>query len=88
LLSELKKPDLLDEKAFAFEKKAYGNLFHATAGIAAIAMKDYSAAAESFRAVMTLNAGPLLTDHDRRVFRRSCRCNRKSRVTDSRSSRS
>jgi len=62
LLSELKKPDLLDEKAFAFEKKRMAIYFHATAGIAAIAMKDYSAAAESFRAVMTLNAGPLLTD--------------------------
>jgi hypothetical protein len=62
LLSELKKPDLMDEKAFALEKKRMAIYFHATAGIAAIAMKDYSAAAESFRAVMTLNAGPLLTD--------------------------
>ncbi len=62
LLSDLKKPDLMDEKAFDLEKKRMAIYFQATAGIAAIAMKDYSAAAESFKAVMTLNADPLLTD--------------------------
>lgn len=58
LLSDLKKPDRIDEKAFDADKTRAAIYFHSTAGIAAIALKNYSAAVESFKAVMQLDTVP------------------------------
>ena len=55
LQSALKRPPMLDERAFADEKNRAAIYLHATAGIAALIAKDYAAATESFTAVMGLS---------------------------------
>ena len=58
VLSDLKKPDRLDGQVFEALKRKAAIYFQATAGAAAMAMKDYPAAAESFNAVLALDSVP------------------------------
>lgn len=61
LLPTLKRPDLLDESRFETEKRQAAIYLHATAGRAAIAMKDYAGATNAFKAVIALDAVHILT---------------------------
>lgn len=61
LLPTLKRPDLLDESRFETEKRQAAIYLHATAGRAAIAMKDYAGATNPFKAVIALDAVHILT---------------------------
>jgi hypothetical protein len=58
LLSEMKKPDTLNAEVFEALKRKTEIYFQATAGAAAIAMKKYPAATESFNAVIALDSVP------------------------------
>lgn len=54
LLSSLKRPDLLDANEFEAAKSQVAIYLDATAGRAAIAMKDYLAATNAFKAVIAV----------------------------------
>ena len=54
LLSSLKRPDTLDANEFEATKRRAAIYFNATAGRAAIAMKDYPAATGAFKAVIAV----------------------------------
>jgi len=54
-LDELKKPDNMSAEDFAKQKQQPAILFNYTAGNAAMTLKDYAAAAASFKAVLALN---------------------------------
>jgi len=58
VLLDLKKPDRLDVQVFEALKRKQAIYFQATAGAAAMAMKDYPAATESFNAVIALDSVP------------------------------
>jgi tetratricopeptide (TPR) repeat protein len=58
VLLDLKKPDILDVQVFEALKRKQAIYFQATAGAAAMAMKDYPAATESFNAVIALDSVP------------------------------
>lgn len=62
VLSDLKKPDRLDGQVFEALKRKAAIYFQATAGAAAMAMKDYPAAAESFNAVLALDSVPQILE--------------------------
>jgi tetratricopeptide (TPR) repeat protein len=57
-LSDLKKPDRLDGQVFEALKRKAAIYFQATAGAAAMAMRDYPAATELFNAVIALDSVP------------------------------
>lgn len=61
LLRSLRRPDLLDERGFEEEKKRAAIYLQATAGRAAIEMKDYRGATNAFRAVIALDAVGIVT---------------------------
>jgi tetratricopeptide (TPR) repeat protein len=63
-LNELKKPDNVDDKTFADQKKPAVILFNTTAGTTALAMKDYPAAVEAFKAVLALNPDDPVANYD------------------------
>ncbi len=54
LLSSLKRPDMLDANEFEADKRRAAIYLDATAGRAAIAMKDYPAATNAFKAVIAV----------------------------------
>lgn len=62
-LSELKKPDGMEDKTFEDQRKQEAIFFHGTAGVAATKMKDYPAAIESFKAVLALNPDDPVTNY-------------------------
>lgn len=61
LLRSLRRPDLLDERGFEAEKRRTAIYLQATAGRAAIEMKDYPGATNAFRAVIALDAVGIVT---------------------------
>jgi hypothetical protein len=54
LLSSLKRPDMLDANEFEADKRRAAIYLDATAGHAAITMKDYPAATNAFKAVIAV----------------------------------
>jgi len=54
LLSSLKRPDVLDANEFEADKRREAIYLDATAGRAAIAMKDYPAATNAFKTVIAV----------------------------------
>ena len=54
LLSSLKRPDMSDANEFEAEKRRAAIYLDATAGRAAVAMKDYPAATNAFKAVIAV----------------------------------
>ena len=62
-LNELKKPDNMSEEDFTKQKQQPAILFNFTAGNAAMLMKDYAAAVESFKAVRALNPDDPITNY-------------------------
>ncbi len=63
LLGELKKPDNVDEKTFEEERKKQTIFLNGTAGAAAMTMKDYAGAVESFKAILALNRDEPITNY-------------------------
>jgi hypothetical protein len=63
MLPDLKKPDNLDEKAFADQKKSGGILLNFTAAQAATVMKDYPAAVESYKAILVLTPDDAVSNY-------------------------
>jgi hypothetical protein len=64
MIPDLKKPDTMDEKAFADQKKSGTILFNFTAAQAAVAMKDYPAAIESYKALLALTPDDAVTNYN------------------------
>lgn len=64
MIPDLKKPDTMDEKAFADQKKSGTILFNFTAAQAAMAMKDYPAAVESYKALLALTPDDAVTNYN------------------------
>ena len=60
-LNELKKPDNMSQEDFDKQKQQPTILFNYTAGTAAMNMKDYQGAVDSFKAVLALNADDAVT---------------------------
>jgi tetratricopeptide (TPR) repeat protein len=60
-LNELKKPDNMSQEDFDKQKQQPTILFNYTAGTAAMNMKDYQGAVDSFKAVLSLNADDAVT---------------------------
>ena len=54
VVSKMEKPQCVDANTFEAEKKLATIYFHATAGAAAMKLKDYSAAAGSLRTILVL----------------------------------
>jgi tetratricopeptide (TPR) repeat protein len=54
VLQEIKKPQYRDTDAFEAQKRLAATYFHAVAGLAAMKMKDYPAAYDSFRAIVAV----------------------------------
>ncbi len=63
-LDELKKPDNMSAEDFAKQKQQPAILFNYTAGSAAMIMKDYAAAAGSFKAALALNPDDPITNYN------------------------
>jgi tetratricopeptide (TPR) repeat protein len=63
-LEEIKKPEAMSAEDFATQKKQPAILFNYTAGNTAMILKDYAAAAESFKAVLVLNPDDLTTNYN------------------------
>jgi tetratricopeptide (TPR) repeat protein len=63
-IDELKKPDNMSEEDFKAQKKQPTILFNYTAGNASMILKDYAAAAASFKAVLALNPDDLTTNYN------------------------
>ncbi|GAC1618608.1 MAG: hypothetical protein PVS2B2_05250 [Candidatus Acidiferrum sp.] len=63
MLPDLKKPDTLDEKAFADQKKTGTILLNFTAAQAAMVLKDYSAATESYKTLLTITPDDAVTNY-------------------------
>ncbi len=63
-LDEIKKPDTTSAEDFAKQKQPAAILFNYTAGNAAMILKDYPAAAASFKAVLALNPDDLTTNYN------------------------
>lgn len=63
MIPDLKKPDNLDEKAFAEQKKSGTILLNFTAAQAAMVMKDYPAAVESYKALLALTPDDAVTNY-------------------------
>ena len=57
-LNQLAKPASLTDDAFATAKKTYAFLFDSVAGLANTGLKDYKAAADSYRAALAVDADP------------------------------
>ena len=64
MIPDLKKPETMDEKAFADQKKSGMILFNFTAAQAAVAMKDYPAAIESYKALLALTPDDAVTNYN------------------------
>jgi tetratricopeptide (TPR) repeat protein len=64
MLPDLKKPDTMDEKAFADQKKSGTIMLNFTAAQAAMAMKDYPAAIESYKALLALTPDDAVTNYN------------------------
>ena len=62
-LDDLKKPDNIDDKTFAEEKKKLALYFNGTAGASAMTLKNYPAAVESFKAVLAQNPDDPITNY-------------------------
>ena len=60
-LGELKKPDTMSQEDFDKQKQQPTILFNYTAGTAAMNMKDYQSAVDSFKAVLALNPNDAIT---------------------------
>jgi hypothetical protein len=60
-LNELKKPDSMSQEDFDKQKQQPTILFNYTAGTAAMNMKDYQAAVDSFKAVLAANPDDAVT---------------------------
>jgi hypothetical protein len=63
-LDELKKPDNMSAEDFAKQKQQPAILFNYTAGSAAMLIKDYAAAAASFKAALALNPDDPITNYN------------------------
>ncbi len=63
-IDELKKPDNMSDDDFKGQKKQPTILFNYTAGNASMILKDYAAAAASFKAVLALNPDDLTTNYN------------------------
>ncbi|HXM99069.1 MAG TPA: tetratricopeptide repeat protein [Candidatus Dormibacteraeota bacterium] len=63
MLPDLKKPENLDEKAFADQKKSGTILLNFTAAQAAMVMKDYPAAVESYKALLALTPDDAVSNY-------------------------
>ena len=63
-LDEIKKPDAVSAEDFAKQKLPAAILFNYTAGSAAMTMKDYAAAAASFKAALALNPDDPITNYN------------------------
>src|SRR5260370_1736930 len=63
-LDELKKPDNMSAEDFAKQKQQPAILFSYTAGSAAMLIKDYAAAAASFKAALALNPADPITNYN------------------------
>jgi tetratricopeptide (TPR) repeat protein len=64
MIPDLKKPDTMDEKAFADQKKSGTIMLNFTAAQAAMAMKDYPAAIESYKALLALTPDDAVTNYN------------------------
>jgi tetratricopeptide (TPR) repeat protein len=62
-LNDLKKPDNMSQDDFDKQKKAPAILFNYTAANAATTLKDYPAAIESYKAVLTLTPDDAVTSY-------------------------
>jgi tetratricopeptide (TPR) repeat protein len=60
-LNDLKKPDNMSQEDFEKQKQQPTILFNYTAGTAAMNMKDYQGAVDSFKAVLALNQDDAVT---------------------------
>ncbi|HZV59248.1 MAG TPA: hypothetical protein VFF42_02845 [Candidatus Eremiobacteraceae bacterium] len=63
MLADLKKPENLDEKAFADQKKAGAILLNFTAAQAATVLKDYPSAVESYKAILALTPDDAVSNY-------------------------
>jgi len=63
-LDEIKKPDNISAEDWPKQLQQPKILFNYTAGNASMIVKDYAAAAESFKAVLTLNPDDLTTNYN------------------------
>ena len=63
-LDEVKKPDNLSEDDFKKQKLQPTILFHFTGATAAVAAKDFSAAAGEYKAILALNPDDLSTNYN------------------------
>lgn len=64
MIPDLKKPDTMDEKGFADQKKSGTILLNFTAAQAAVVMKDYPAAIESYKALLALTPDDAVTNYN------------------------
>jgi tetratricopeptide (TPR) repeat protein len=62
-LNELKKPDNMSQEDFEKQKKQPAILFNYTAANAAMALKDYQAAIDSYKAVLALTPDDAITSY-------------------------
>jgi tetratricopeptide (TPR) repeat protein len=62
-LDEVKKPESMSDDAFTAQKKQIQIYFHATAAQAAMVLKDYNAAVEHYKAVLTMNPDDAITSY-------------------------
>ena len=60
-LNQWQKPQNMSDDQFANNKKALGVLFNSVAGIAESGLKDYKAAADSYKAVLALDPSDAVT---------------------------
>lgn len=60
-LSQWQKPQNMSDEQFANNKKVLGVLFNSVAGIAESGLKDYKAAADSYKAVLALDPSDAVT---------------------------
>jgi hypothetical protein len=63
MIPDLKKPEGLDDKAFDGQKKAGTVFLNFTAAQAAMAMKDYPAAVESYKALLALTPDDAVSNY-------------------------
>jgi hypothetical protein len=63
LISELKKPDALDDKAFEEQKKQATIYLNGTAAQAAMVLKDYPSAIKYYKAVLAVNPDEAITNY-------------------------